>query len=153
VYRVPFGNIDVLTDKGSIAKYVFAETFPTTNTQIDAHLLAHKDVLMSRRIKRFSESNWFEWGAPRNISSIRASWGRPCIYVKNMTRSKEVAFVGTVQYFGGTLICIIPKPDTNPELHDIAGYLNSGAFQTNYMYSGRFKIGHKQISSAIVPML
>lgn len=153
VYRVPFGNIDVLTDKGSIAKYVFAETFPTTNTQIDAHLLAHKDVLMSRRIKRFSESNWFEWGAPRNISSIRASWGRPCIYVKNMTRSKEVAFVGTVQYFGGTLICIIPKPDTNPELHDIVGYLNSGAFQTNYMYSGRFKIGHKQISSAIVPML
>ena len=153
VYRVPFGNIDVLTDKGSIAKYVFAETFPTTNAQIDAHLLAHKEALMSRRIKKFSESTWFEWGAPRNITSIRAAWGRPCIYVKNMTRSKEVAFVGTVQYFGGTLICLIPKPDTHPELHDIAGYLNSVAFQTNYMYSGRFKIGHKQLSSAIVPIL
>jgi adenine-specific DNA-methyltransferase len=153
VYRVPFGNIDVLTDKGSIAKYVFAETFPTTNAQIDAHLLAHKEALMSRRIKKFSESTWFEWGAPRNISSIRAAWGKPCIYVKNMTRSKEVAFVGTVQYFGGTLICLIPKPDTHPELHDIAGYLNSVAFQTNYMYSGRFKIGHKQLSSAIVPIL
>jgi len=153
VYRVPFGNIDVLTDKGSIAKYVFAETFPTTNAQIDAHLLAHKEALMSRRIKKFSESTWFEWGAPRNITSIRAAWGRPCIYVKNMTRSKEVAFVGTVQYFGGTLICIIPKPDTHPKLHDIAGYLNSVAFQTNYMYSGRFKIGHKQLSSAIVPIL
>jgi adenine-specific DNA-methyltransferase len=153
VYRVPFGNIDVLTDKGSIAKYVFAETFPTENAEMDAHLLAHKAALMGRRIKKFSESNWFEWGAPRNISSIRAAWGRPCIYVKNMTRSKEVAFVGTVQYFGGTLICLIPKPDTHPELHDIAGYLNSVAFQTNYMYSGRFKIGHKQLSSALVPML
>ena len=154
VYRVPFGNIDVLTDKDIIAKYVFAETFPTKNPQINAHLLAHKEELMSRKIKKFSESNWFEWGAPRNISSIRKSWGRSCIYMKNMTRSKEVAFIGDVQYFGGTLICLIPKPGTEmtpSEMHDIVCYLNSAAFQTNYMYSGRFKIGHKQISSAVVP--
>lgn len=152
VYRVPFGNIDVLTDKESIAKYVFAEKFPTKNAEINAHLLAHKDELMNRKIKKFSENNWFEWGAPRNISSIRKLWGKSCIYMKNMTRSKEVAFIGNVQYFGGTLLCLVPKKEmTKKKLHDIVGYLNSDAFQTNYMYSGRFKIGHKQISSAIVP--
>lgn len=152
VYRVPFGNIDVLTDKGSIAKYVFAETFPTKNEQIDAHLLANKDELMNRKIKKFSESNWFEWGAPRNISSIRKSWGRSCIYIKNMTRSKEVAFIGNVQYFGGTLICLIPKKEiTQTDLQKHVSYFNSTEFQNNYMYSGRFKIGHKQISSAVIP--
>jgi adenine-specific DNA-methyltransferase len=149
IYHVPFGNIDVLNDKNKVEKFIFAETFPTKNTEIDNHLLENKDVLMKRKIKKFSEKNWFEWGAPRNISSIRNNWGKDCIYIKNMTRNKEVAFTGKVQYFGGSLLCLIPKK--NIDLKKIVEYLNSKEFQKDYMYAGRFKIGHKQISSAIIP--
>ena len=108
-------------------KFIFAETFPTKNTEIDNHLLENKDVLMKRKIKKFSEKNWFEWGAPRNISSIRNNWGKDCIYIKNMTRNKEVAFTGKVQYFGGSLLCLIPKK--NIDLKKIVEYLNSKEFQ------------------------
>jgi len=38
IYRAPFGNIDILNDKGKVEKFIFTETFPTKNTQIDTHL-------------------------------------------------------------------------------------------------------------------
>lgn len=151
VYRAPIGNIDILNDKDRVEKYIFTESFPTNNALIDSHLQAHKPELISRKIKKFSEKNWYEWGAPRNITTIRKNWGKPCIYVRNMTRNKEVAFIGTVQYFGGSLLCLIPKTDA-VDIQKTVRYINSETFQKDYMYSGRFKIGHKQISTAIIPV-
>lgn len=157
VYRVPFGNIDVLVDKDRSDRYIFTDTFPTNNPEIDGHLNTHKINLLERRIKKFSERNWFEWGAPRNISSMRKYWGQDCIYVRNMTRHKDVAFIGKVQYFGGTLLCLVPKPDHTllpavpVDLQKIVEYLNSTDFQKDYVYAGRFKIGHKQLCSVLLP--
>lgn len=152
IYRVPFGNIDILIDKDRVEKYIFTETFPTNNYEIDTHLETHKTELLNRKIKTFKEHNWFEWGAPRNISSIREYWGKSCIYLRNMTRSKEVAFTGTVQFFGGALLCLVPKYDmTEAELQHVVDHINSPTFKKDYTYAGRFKIGHKQISNAIIP--
>jgi adenine-specific DNA-methyltransferase len=152
IYRVPFGNIDILSDKGKIEKFIFTETFPTNDPQIDEHLQAHKAALLERKIRKFSEKNWFEWGAPRNISSMRAHAGKPCIYVRNMTRKGEVAFLGRVQYFGGALLCLVPKKAmSEAALQKVVEHLNSATFQRDYIYAGRFKIGHKQICSAIIP--
>ena len=150
IYKVPFGNIDILNDKDKEEKFIFAETFPTNNEKIDTHLQRHKSQLLERKIKKFTEKNWFEWGAPRNISSIRSNYGKPCIYIRNMTRNKEVAFMGKVQYFGGSLICLIPKKQmAESEIEKIVCYFNTTTFQKDYMYAGRFKIGHKQISTAV----
>ena len=152
IYRVPFGNIGILNDKDRVEKYIFTETFPTKIPQIDTHLQKHKTELLERKIKKFTEDNWFEWGAPRNISTIKKYWDKPCIYVRNMTRNKEVAFPGKVQFFGGTLLCLVPKYNmTEGEIKDVIHHINSPTFQKDYMYAGRFKIGHKQISNAIVP--
>lgn len=157
VYKVPNGNLDVLTDKDIVSKFIFTETFPTTNPQINDHLLAHKSELLARKIRKFNDTNWFEWGAPRNIAAIRANLGQPCIYVRTITRNPEVAFIGTVQYFGGGLICLIPKPASptggttpQPDLENIVRYMNTPEFQKNYIYAGRFKIGHKLVSNAIL---
>ena len=150
IYRSPLGNIEVLTDKDRVDRFIYTTEFPSNHPEIDEHLLKHKDELLERRIKKFSESNWFEWGAPRNISSIRKYWAHPCIYIRNITRQKEVAFIGKVQYFGGSLLCLVPKTDA-AALDQIVEYLNSPVFQKDYMYAGRFKIGHKQISTAMMP--
>ena len=153
IYRVPFGNTDILNDKDRIEKYIFTDIFPTKNTEIDTHLQAHKAELLERKIKKFSERNWFEWGAPRNISSIQKFWGKSCIYIRNITRNKEVAFIGNVQYFGGSLLCLVPKSHmTQQELQKVIQHINTTTFQKDYMYAGRIKIGHKQISTAILPM-
>ena len=146
VYKVPIGNIEVLVDKDRVENFIYTETFPTENEEINNHLLKNKEELLERKIKKFTEKNWYEWGAPRNIRTIQKCLNQPCIYVKNMTRNKEVAFIGKVQYFGGTLLCLIPKAKIN--LEEIVQYMNTEIFQRDYMYAGRFKIGHKQLSNA-----
>jgi adenine-specific DNA-methyltransferase len=153
VYRVPFGNMDVLNDKDRVDKYIFAKCFPTGSAEIDAHLLSNKQELLGRRIKKFNEKNWFEWGAPRNITSIEKHMGSVCIYVRNMTRSGVVAFLGKVQYFGGALLCLIPKAVcSDDELKKVVDFLNTKELQKNYTYSGRFKIGHKQVCNITLPL-
>ena len=152
IYRVPFGNINILDDKDRVQKYIFTETFPTANPVINAHLQAHKAELLERKIKKFNDNNWFEWGAPRNIKSIQENLGKPCIYVRNITRSQEVAFIDKVQHFGGSLLCLMPKATmTKEELEKIVSFLNTKDLQKDYVYSGRFKIGHKQVCNIIVP--
>jgi adenine-specific DNA-methyltransferase len=153
IYKVGFGNIKMLQDKDKETTWIYTIDFPTANPQINAHLLAHKEELLDRKIKVFSEKNWFEWGAPRNIKTMEQHWGKSCIYVRNMTRHKEVAFVGTVQYFGGALLCLIPKDAAvaPAHLHRVADLINTDTFRTNYTYSQRFKIGQKQLENAMIP--
>jgi len=152
VYRSTNGNMNILNDKGRVDKYIFAEIFPTGNPDIDEHLRKNKAVLLERKIRKFNEDNWFEWGAPRNITTIQKNLGKPCIFVRNMTRNQEVAFIDKVQHFGGSLLCLIPKVDmTDVELEKIVEFLNTKDLQKDYLYSGRFKIGHKQVCNIIVP--
>ena len=148
VYRVPFGNVGILTDKDTMSRFVLVDTYPCGNTQIDAHLATHKDALMGRRIKTFGETNWFEWGAPRNKRAMDEHVGKPCIYVRNLTRQPEVAFAGTVSYFGGALLCLVPKQPM--DLAPVLALLNSPELKNEYTFSGRFKIGHKQVSNILM---
>lgn len=152
VYKVPIGNMEVLNDEGVIDKYIYTDTFPTTNETINVHMIANKQVLLDRKIKKFTEENWFEWGAPRNKAKIEANMGKPCIYVRNMTRNSNICFLGKVQYFGGGLLCLIPKNAmTSADIEKVLTHLNSGGFKKDYIYSGRFKIGQKQVCNIILP--
>jgi adenine-specific DNA-methyltransferase len=143
------GNINVLNGENKVEKYIYIETYPCENEKINRHLLNHKTDLIERGIRKFNENNWFEWGAPRNISTIRANLEKECIYIYNLTRTPHVAFIGKVQYFGGGLLLLIPKKKCN--LTKIVSYINSVRFKENFMFSGRFKIGHRQICNSCIP--
>jgi adenine-specific DNA-methyltransferase len=143
------GNIEVLNGEDKVDKYIYIEHFPCENDDINAHLLKHKKVLIERGIRKFNEKNWFEWGAPRNITTINSNIGKDCIYIYNLTRNSNVSFVGKVNYFGGGLIMIMPK--TQCDLNKVVSYLNSNTFKDNFMFSGRFKIGHRQICNSYIP--
>jgi adenine-specific DNA-methyltransferase len=139
VFKVPFGNLEVLTAKGRVEKFAYGRATP----QIAAHLEANKEALMARKIRRFTDANWFEWGAPRNVAHMERLAGRSCIYISNLTRSSEPAFIGTVQYFGGALLCMVPKEPV--DLEKIVEFLNKIETRRDYTYSGRFKMGHRQL--------
>ena len=77
--------------------------------------------------------------------------GKDCIYVHNITRNDKICFIDKVQYFGGGLLCMIPKNNIDMEdLKKFVNIINGTEFKKNYMYSNRFKIGHKQLSNALV---
>jgi adenine-specific DNA-methyltransferase len=150
VYKnADLGNIEVLNGENKVEKYVYIKKFPSGNDKIDKYLEEHKKDLIGRKIRKFTDKNWFEWGAPRNISTIEANQGKECIYIYNLTRKPFVSFLGKVGYFGGGLIMLLPKKQCN--LDKIVSYLNDDVFKDNFMFSGRFKIGHRQISNSHIP--
>jgi len=143
------GNIEVLNGQDKIDKYIYIENYPCENEEINKHLTHHKKELIKRGIRKFNENNWFEWGAPRNITTINTNLGKECIYIYNLTRKKNVSFVGKVNYFGGGLIMLKPKKKCN--LNNIVSFINSNTFKDNFMFSGRFKIGHRSLSNSFIP--
>jgi adenine-specific DNA-methyltransferase len=144
------GNIEVINGEDKVEKYIYIEKYPCDNEKINKHLLQHKNELIDRGIRKFNEKNWFEWGAPRNITAINNNLGQDCIYIYNLTRKANVSFMGKVNYFGGGLIML--KPTKKCDLNKIMSYINSDTFKNNFMYSGRFKIGHRQICNSYIPI-
>jgi len=142
-----YGNIEVLNDKNKVNKYILIDKFPCNNNEINEYMVSNKSTLINRKIRKFTEKNWYEWGALRNYKTITNNIGKECIYINNITRKDEVCFKDKVQYFGGGLIIMIPKKKIN--IDKIVKYINSITFKTNYMYSGRFKIGHRQLTNCL----
>jgi adenine-specific DNA-methyltransferase len=143
------GNIEVLNGEDKVDKYIYIENYPCENEKINKHLLQYKKELIERGIRKFNENNWFEFGATRNINNVLKNIGKDCIYVNNITRKPNVAFLGKVQYFGGGLIMLKPKKECN--LNNIVSHMNSDKFKDNFMFSGRFKIGHRSLSNSFIP--
>ena len=72
---------------------------------------------------------------------------KPIFYIHNLTRKEDVAFLGKVDYFGGNLLILIPKKEC--DLKKVVNYLNSVSFKKNFIYSGRFKIGQRQLANSV----
>ena len=145
VFKQPFGNVKVLNTHGGTHDYILVDTYPCGNPVIDAHLVAHKDELLTRKIRKFSEKNWFEWGALRNVE-IMMSGGKECVFVKTLTRDKVVAFKSGLQLFGAGLLCMHPLVD-GLDLDKVVAHLNGEAFRKEFVFAGRFKIGQKQLQN------
>ncbi len=144
------GNINVLNGENKVERYIYIDAYPHENNLINNYLLSNKKCLMDRKIKKFDETNWFKWGAPRNIDTIKNNFGKDCIYVYNLTRKTTVSFIGKVNYFGGNLLMLIPKKEC--DLNKVVDFINSNSFKNNFTFSGRFKIGHRQISNSFISL-
>ena len=58
------------------------------------------------------------------LTEVGYSWkdhkDEDCIYVSNLTRKKNIAFIGKISYFGGGLLML--KPKNNCDLNKIVDY-------------------------------
>lgn len=142
------GNVKLIINKNKYAKFILIDKYPSKNKKINNYLLKYKKELLNRKIRKFNSDNWFEWGALRNIPIINKYYGKPCIYVKTITRDNVVAFIGKVQLFSANLLMMIPKKKTN--LDKIIKQINSKKFRDSYIYAGRFKIGQRQLALAYI---
>jgi len=143
------GNQKILIKENQFDNYILIHKFPSENEKINDYLLKHKQELMNRKIRKFNEKNWFEWGALRNISHMETHNQEDCIYISGLTRNSKIAFKGKVCYFSGQLMMLKPKIKINLDI--IVDYLNSSEFKQNFVFCGRFKIGHRQLSNSLLP--
>jgi adenine-specific DNA-methyltransferase len=146
--NMEFGNIDILNGENIVDKYIKLDIYPTENEKLNEYLIQHKEELINRGIRKFTEKNWYEFGSLRNVRIVDNHIGKDCIYVKNLTRHKNIAFKGIVSYFGGGILMLYPKK--NVILENVVDYLNSDGFKENFLFSGRFKIGQRQISNSYI---
>lgn len=147
-----FGNVKILNKENVVDKYILIDKFPTKNKELNEYLLENKEKLIKRKIRKFSDSNWFEWGALRNIDKVITNLGKECIYVSNISRKDKIAFIGEVNYFGGGLLMLIPI-ENKINLEKVCDYLNSDEFKKNYTYSGRFKLGQRQLCNHLIDII
>ena len=149
IYKHTLGDKLILVKENERHRFIIPTVFPTGNKEVDDYLLTHKESLLGRRIKKFNEDNWFEWGALRNYKKVLEGLGKECLYVSTLTRSKKVCFKGKVELFSGNLLILIGKDKHKDKynLDKLMSYLNSDEFKKEHTYSGRFKIGQSLLAN------
>jgi len=153
IFKNEKGNVEVLTGDPehdfARTRYILINDLHNSPPGLVAHLSLHKEELKGRKIRKFNDANWFEWGALRNYSTMQEEKGRECIFVHTVTRNKKVCFKGHVELYGGNLIMILPKGDVN--LTELMDYINSDEFREQFIHAGRFKIGQRHLATLRFP--
>lgn len=135
-------------------EFVFSETAKTGLTRkmiwvdsqdkIPKYLSDNKLELMSRKIRKFDESNWWEWGRGFPDNSF------PRVYVNAKTRNQNPFFLHSCKNFDGSVLAIFPKYEIN--LDSFVKDLNSIAWDDlGFFCDGRFIFAQRSLENAPVP--
>lgn len=98
--------------------------------KIKSFLLSHKERLISRRISKFDENNWWKYGAIRNKDSMLSDADRFYTLVK--TRSETPFFIASdaVFYSGGIMgVFVKNELPANVTLEEVVELLNSDFYR------------------------
>ncbi|MBS1189888.1 MAG: N6-adenine-specific methyltransferase, class [Rhodocyclaceae bacterium] len=108
-------------------------------------LLPHKERLISRRIRRFDESNWWQWG--RACPETDA----PRLYVNTKTRRSEPFFRHDCPYFDGAILGLFPLvPDV--DLDALCAAMNAVDWaELGFVCDGRFIFSQRSLQNAPLP--
>ncbi|WP_231181189.1 class I SAM-dependent methyltransferase [Helicobacter pylori] len=137
-----YGNLEFVT---SITKRTnVLEKMVFVNEPND-YLLQHKDSLMQRKIKKFNENNWFEWGRMHHISPKKR------IYVNTKTRQKNPFFIHQCPNYDGSILALFPY-NQNLDLQNLCDKLNAINWQElGFVCDGRFLFSQRSLENALLP--
>jgi adenine-specific DNA-methyltransferase len=146
------GNVNILTASGYKTEILIDKLDDSVSNELNTYLQHNKKSLIDRRIKKFNDSNWFQWGCLRNVKFMTEQKDKLCLYAKVLTRDNVVFNVGNVQLYDGSLLCMFPKQlFTLEQLEKIKNFLNSPEFLQHFLYCGRYKVGQKTLSDCFIP--
>jgi len=107
------------------------------------YLQQHKAALLRRRIRRFDESNWWQWG--------RRYDDRPGarVYVNCKTRHAKPFFASDTRAYDGSVLALFPKDGISASR--LAGKLNRVDWQAlGFVCDGRLMFTQKSLANAPV---
>lgn len=146
------GADDIFTHARGNYEFVSSKTIDTGHTRRmlfnvnHPHLLANKGRLLSRRIRPFDESNWWQWGRVHHVSDA------PRIYVNAKTRRKNPFFVHPCPNYDGSVLALFPHAQAW-DLHRLAGWLNTHVDweELGFVCDGRFLFSQRTLQSCLLP--
>ncbi len=138
------GN-DSLFEHAEGVEFVFSKTRKTGELKRRLYRTYHEDleqykeVLIQRKIKAFSEENWFDWGRP-----VRFREGEPRIYVNCRTRVAEPFFLNECERWDGSLLALFPKKEM--DLEKAVNILNRMDWNSlGFMTGGRYIFSQRSL--------
>lgn len=134
-------------------EFVYSKTASTGQTlrmhynQEHSELLPHKQKLMNRSIKKFSEKDWFMWGRKHYESDA------PRIYVNSKTRQANPFFQHDCTAYDGSVLAIFPKWNaTKKQCREIADLLNKVNWhELGFLCDGRYLFSQKSLENCVLP--
>ncbi len=108
-------------------------------------LLPHKERLLARRIRRYDETNWWQWGRGYYQSDL------PRVYVNNKTRRAQPFFVHDCPNYDGAVLAIFPKAP-HVDVHALAAALNAVDWaDLGFVCDGRFLFTQRSLEQTPLP--
>jgi adenine-specific DNA-methyltransferase len=118
---------------------------PPGSTVPPVALLAHKRRLLARRIRRYDESNWWQWGRSYYESPL------PRVYVNGKTRRAQPFFVHDCPHYDGAVLAIFPH-DPATDVRQLAEALNAVDWaDLGFVCDGRFLFTQRSLEQAPLP--
>ncbi len=134
------GNIELVvstTKKDGKTKRAHYKTEP------DEYLQKYKEILLARKIKNFTEKNWWEWG--RKIRYIEGDK----IYVNCKTRDEKPFFTHPSGWYDGSVLALIPKTKWYNSIEEAIELLNNNNWEEQgFKVGGRLIFGQKSLLNA-----
>ena len=111
------------------------------------YLEQFKNELLKRKLKKFNENNWWEWGRKCYESN------EPRIYVNCKTRNKQPFFLNNCKLYDGSILGIFPKKQVdNNTLKKMKDYLNNVNWEElGFFVDGRYIFSQKSLENTLLP--
>lgn len=142
IFEHPEGNAEFVCsstiDSGRTRRMLFGSPHP--------HLEAHRERLLSRRVRSFDESNWWQWGRLHHVSAA------PRIYVNAKTRRARPFFRHDCLNYDGSILALFPNyPDM--DLNLAAEMLNDAIDwqELGFVCDGRFLFSQRSLQNCLLP--
>lgn len=112
----------------------------------NAHLAAHKEALLARRVTDFDESNWWQWGRKHHISDA------PRIYVNGKTRRAQPFFTHACKNYDGSILALFPKYP-GLDVQRAIDLLNTAVDwqELGFVCDGRFLFTQRSLQTCFLP--
>jgi len=111
----------------------------------NSYLEKFKDKLIKRKIKKFDENNWYEWGRRCYESDKKR------IYVNCKTRNKKPFFIHKSNYYDGAVLAIFPI-NQDLDVSKMCDELNKvDWFELGFVCDGRYIFSQKSLENCVLP--
>ena len=140
-----FGNVEFVCShtakSGKTKKMIYGEFGKDS-----AYLQGFKPQLLKRKIKKFDENNWWEWGRDYHKSDEAR------IYVNAKTRNKKPFFLHPCRAYDGSVLAIFPRFKVDlTSLQTLCEMLNSVDWaELGFVCDGRFIFSQRSLENSVL---
>lgn len=143
------GADGIFTSEKGNTEFVCSKTIKTGEVKKMFFNVEHKDLkkhkseLLKRKIKHFSNNDWYKWGRTHHISN------KPRIYVNCKTRQKSPFFTHRCKNYDGSVLALFPKKDI--DIKKYVDVLNNVDWENQgFISNGRFLFTQRSLSNAVI---